>query len=172
MNDTFPPFAIARLPRIEFGSGTLEKLPAIAAGYGRHLLLVTGLRSFAESEAGARPLAQLQQRGVSWEQVRVSASRRGSSSMPPSPPCGQRASPRWSASAATKNAVLSTTHGAFWSTRCAAGKTNSLCHAWRSTASARADLPRIVAASSGSSMKTHPLVLSNRELTQVLASRL
>ncbi len=72
MSGTFSPFSIARLPRIEFGSGTLEKLPAIAAGYGRHLLLVTGLRSFAESEAGARLLAQLQQRGVSWEQVRVS----------------------------------------------------------------------------------------------------
>ena len=34
------------------------------------------------------------------------------------------------------------------------------------------DLPRIVAASRGSSMKTNPLVLSDRELTQILASRL
>ena len=44
---------------IEFGSGALDKLPDIAAGYGRHLLLVTGARSFVESEAGARLFADL-----------------------------------------------------------------------------------------------------------------
>lgn len=49
MSDSFSPFSIARLPRIEFGSGSLDRLPDIAAGYGRHLLLVTGARSFAES---------------------------------------------------------------------------------------------------------------------------
>lgn len=72
MSDGFPPFSIARLPRIEFGSGTLDRLPGIAAGYGRHLLLVTGARSFAESEAGARLFASLRARSLSWEQVRVS----------------------------------------------------------------------------------------------------
>jgi alcohol dehydrogenase len=39
------PFAIARLPRIEFGAGRITRLPAIAAGYGQRLLLVTGGRS-------------------------------------------------------------------------------------------------------------------------------
>ena len=34
------------------------------------------------------------------------------------------------------------------------------------------DLPRIVAASRGVSMTTHPLVLSDRDVTQILASRL
>ncbi|WP_299070666.1 iron-containing alcohol dehydrogenase [Accumulibacter sp.] len=72
MSGNFFPFSIARLPRIEFGSGALEKLPEIAAGYGNHLLIVTGLRSFAESEAGTRLFAQLRQRGLAWEQVRVS----------------------------------------------------------------------------------------------------
>jgi len=72
MSGNFFPFSIARLPRIEFGSGALEKLPEIAAGYGNHLLIVTGLRSFAESEAGTRWFAQLRQRGLAWEQVRVS----------------------------------------------------------------------------------------------------
>lgn len=71
MNDGFFPFSIARLPRIEFGSGTLDKLPATAAAYGPHLLVVTGLRSFAESEAGARFFAALRQRKLSWEHVRV-----------------------------------------------------------------------------------------------------
>ena len=72
MSDDFSPFSIARLPRIEFGSGTLEKLPDIAAGYGRHLLVVTGERSFVESEAGMWLFANLRARKLSWEQVRVS----------------------------------------------------------------------------------------------------
>ncbi len=45
-------FSIARLPRIEFGSGSLQRLPAIAAQYGRSLLLATGRASFAASGAG------------------------------------------------------------------------------------------------------------------------
>ncbi|MBK7423112.1 MAG: iron-containing alcohol dehydrogenase [Propionivibrio sp.] len=72
MSDSFSPFSIARLPRIEFGSGTLDRLPDIAAGFGRHLVLVTGVRSFAESESGARLFASLRARSLSWEQVRVS----------------------------------------------------------------------------------------------------
>lgn len=72
MSDSFSPFSIARLPRIEFGSGALERLPDIAAGFGRNVLLVTGERSFAESEAGARLFASLRAHNLSWEQVRVS----------------------------------------------------------------------------------------------------
>lgn len=72
MSSAFFPFPIARLPRIEFGSGALEKLPEIAAAYGSRLLLVTGQRSFAESEPGTRLIAQLRRRGLVWEQVRVS----------------------------------------------------------------------------------------------------
>ncbi len=44
-------FSIARLPRIEFGAGTLAKVPELAAGYGQRLLLVTGAKSFTESKA-------------------------------------------------------------------------------------------------------------------------
>ena len=72
MSSAFFPFSIARLPRIEFGSGALEKLPEISAGYGSRLLLVTGQRSFAESEPGTRLFAQLRRRGLVWEQVSVS----------------------------------------------------------------------------------------------------
>jgi len=72
MSDDLSSFSIARLPRIEFGSGSLQKLPAIAAAYGRHLLLVTGRHSFAESEAGARLFADLRAQGLAWEQVKVS----------------------------------------------------------------------------------------------------
>ncbi len=71
MNMNFSPFSIARLPRIEFGSGTLKKLPDIVAGYGKQLLIITGMRSFAESAAGAALFDALRQRGVTWEQVKV-----------------------------------------------------------------------------------------------------
>ena len=72
MSNAFSPFSIARLPRIEFGSGALDKLPDIAAGYGRQLLFVTGARSFGESAAGTRLFAALRARKLCWEQVRVS----------------------------------------------------------------------------------------------------
>ncbi|SBT09198.1 Iron-containing alcohol dehydrogenase [Candidatus Accumulibacter aalborgensis] len=72
MSHHFSPFSIARLPRIEFGSGSLGKVPGIAAGYGRHLLVVTGARSFAESAAGTRLFANLGAHKLSWDHVSVS----------------------------------------------------------------------------------------------------
>ena len=41
-------FAIARLPRIEFGPGARHRLPRLAAGFGRRVLLVTGTRSLLQ----------------------------------------------------------------------------------------------------------------------------
>jgi len=64
-------FTLARLPRIEFGAGTIRKLPAIAAGYGKHLLLVTGQRSFVESPAGEWLFGELKAQGFSWVHLRV-----------------------------------------------------------------------------------------------------
>lgn len=65
------PFSIARLPRIEFGSGVLRKLPDIAAGYGQRLLLVTGAKSFVESPHAALLFDALRQRGCTWVSVKV-----------------------------------------------------------------------------------------------------
>ncbi|NWG31603.1 MAG: iron-containing alcohol dehydrogenase [Rhodocyclaceae bacterium] len=67
----FPPFSIGRLPRIEFGSGAVQKVPALAAGYGTRLLLVTGQRSFLESPHAPPLFEALRQRGCSWETLRV-----------------------------------------------------------------------------------------------------
>lgn len=64
-------FSIARLPRIEFGSGVIGKLPALAASYGKSLLLVTGQRAVIESAAGAELLASLNAQGCSWQHLRV-----------------------------------------------------------------------------------------------------
>jgi alcohol dehydrogenase class IV len=42
----FNSFSIARLPRIEFGSGKFDSVADIASQYGRRVLVVTGARSF------------------------------------------------------------------------------------------------------------------------------
>jgi len=70
-NASFAPFSIARLPRIEFGCGAVARLPALAAPYGKSLLLVTGQAAFVESTAGETLLADLKARGFSWEHLRV-----------------------------------------------------------------------------------------------------
>ena len=67
-----PPFSIARLPRIEFGSGIARKLPELAVHYGRRLLIVTGARSFVESPHAERLFAGLKAQGCSWEVLKVS----------------------------------------------------------------------------------------------------
>jgi alcohol dehydrogenase len=66
------PFSISRLPRIEFGAGSLRKLPAIAGGFGRRLLLVTGQSSFEGSPGWVWLSEAWAARGFVWERVRVS----------------------------------------------------------------------------------------------------
>lgn len=65
------PFSIARLPRIEFGAGSVTKLPSLIAQYGNRVLLVTGQRSFPESPHWPALLAALAQIGIDWAQVRI-----------------------------------------------------------------------------------------------------
>lgn len=65
------PFSLGRLPRIEFGAGSLARLPAIAARYGRRWLIVTGNRSFRESPQAGPLFAALKAQGCAWEGVTV-----------------------------------------------------------------------------------------------------
>jgi alcohol dehydrogenase class IV len=65
------PFGVARLPRILFGAGRIAELPAIAAGYGTHVLLVTGRRSFRDGPAWAPLVARLEAAGVAWDHLAV-----------------------------------------------------------------------------------------------------
>jgi len=67
-----PRFSIARFPRIEFGAGTLGKLPAIAAGYGKRALLVTGASSLQQSPRWEMLQQELRQAGIRWEHATVS----------------------------------------------------------------------------------------------------
>ncbi len=69
--NSIAPFAIARLPRIEFGAGALSKLPTAAARHGTRLLLVTGARSFVASPHAEPLYAALRERGCQWETVQV-----------------------------------------------------------------------------------------------------
>ncbi|WP_126446372.1 iron-containing alcohol dehydrogenase [Sulfuricystis multivorans] len=64
-------FSIGHLPRIEFGSGTLQKVPGIAAAFGKRLLLVTGKQSFLESLHAPPLFAALRSLGCNWETVKV-----------------------------------------------------------------------------------------------------
>jgi alcohol dehydrogenase len=59
-------FSLSRLPRIEFGSGVLAKLPAIARGFGTHALLVTGAGSLKASPMWPSVTVGLKAQGMSW----------------------------------------------------------------------------------------------------------
>jgi len=59
-------FSLSRLPRIEFGSGVLAKLPGIACRYGVHALLVTGAGSLKASPFWPGVTAGLKAQGMSW----------------------------------------------------------------------------------------------------------
>lgn len=65
------PFSIARLPRIEFGAGSIKKLPGLIARYGNRVLLITGQRSFVESPHWPALLNALEKANVDWAQVRI-----------------------------------------------------------------------------------------------------
>jgi alcohol dehydrogenase len=64
-------FSLARFPRIEFGSGCIDRLPALVSGYGKHVLLVTGASSLQTSPAWERIQRDLQQAGITHEHTRV-----------------------------------------------------------------------------------------------------
>lgn len=67
-----PTFSIARIPRIEFGSGSFRKVPGLLAGYGKRALLITGGRSFRETDHWQWLIDTLKQQGFTWEELCVS----------------------------------------------------------------------------------------------------
>lgn len=64
-------FSIARLPRIDFGPGSIMKLPALLARYGKRVLLVTGGASFCATPHWAELSDTLRDQGFAWEIFRV-----------------------------------------------------------------------------------------------------
>jgi alcohol dehydrogenase len=65
-------FSIARIPRIEFGPGSINKLSALAAPYGNSLLLVTGARSLRQSAAWPAIEQSLHNAGFDWQTLSIS----------------------------------------------------------------------------------------------------
>jgi alcohol dehydrogenase len=66
-----PSFAIARLPRIEFGAGAIARLPELAAARGRRALLVLGATSFQRSPQWERLQDGLRAAGIDWRETCV-----------------------------------------------------------------------------------------------------
>jgi alcohol dehydrogenase len=65
-------FSIARLPRIEFGSGAIHHLPAITRRFGKHVLLVTGGGSFLNGPYWQPLQQQFKQHEIEWKLCQVS----------------------------------------------------------------------------------------------------
>jgi alcohol dehydrogenase class IV len=72
MINSFRPFAIARLPRIEFGSGQFSRLGELSAPYGQHVLLVTGASSFTSTPYWPQLQQQFDQLGMTFSSVSIS----------------------------------------------------------------------------------------------------
>ncbi|MCC5882423.1 MAG: iron-containing alcohol dehydrogenase [Halomonas sp.] len=64
-------FRIARLPDIRFGNGSIQLLPALIAGFGSHVLVVTGKRSFVESPHWQSLVEALEAQGTVWQHVTI-----------------------------------------------------------------------------------------------------
>lgn len=64
-------FSLSRLPRIEFGAGSVNRLPALARQYGARALLVTGGASFERTATWPVLLTGLREQGVDWLHIRV-----------------------------------------------------------------------------------------------------
>lgn len=65
-------FTIARLPRIEFGPGSIGKLADICQQYGRRILLVTGAQSFEQASWSQRIVQDFKDHHIDWLQCKVS----------------------------------------------------------------------------------------------------
>ena len=68
----FAPFSISRLPRINYGSGRIGEVPALAAAYGRTTLLVTGKQSFCATPRWQSFTHSLETKGMRWLHFTVS----------------------------------------------------------------------------------------------------
>lgn len=64
-------FSIARLPRIEFGSASIEKLPSIIQRFGSHALMITGANSFVASDHWPKLIAAFKQRNIQLQHATI-----------------------------------------------------------------------------------------------------
>ncbi len=67
------PFSLARLPRIEFGAGSVNRVPALAAAYGSRTLIVCGARAVQATAQWQQLLDGLRKQDLSWDVLHVGA---------------------------------------------------------------------------------------------------
>jgi alcohol dehydrogenase len=65
-------FSLARLPRVEFGPGRIDTLPALVSRFGGDLLLVSGSRSLRASPAWTEIERALDSAGLRWRTLTIS----------------------------------------------------------------------------------------------------
>ncbi len=66
-----PSFSIARLPRIEFGSGSINRLPGLIRQYGNRCLLIMGKQSIRQSSAWMPLVTELSRASIEIQIVSV-----------------------------------------------------------------------------------------------------
>jgi len=64
-------FSLARLPRVEFGSGRIASLPDLVSRYGSHILIVTGGNSFLSGPHWPALSTALLRRDIRYQLVQV-----------------------------------------------------------------------------------------------------
>ena len=66
-----PAFSISSLPRIIFGDGVIQQVPQLAAEFGRRALLITGAKSFVQSQQWLILTQTLKADGFTFEHAAV-----------------------------------------------------------------------------------------------------
>jgi len=64
-------FSIGHLPRVEFGTGAIAKVPDIITRYGRCVMVVTGSRSFPSTPQWDDLIAAFGEQDITWHHVTV-----------------------------------------------------------------------------------------------------
>ena len=65
-------FSLSHFPRIEFGLDAIHQLPDIIKQYGQRVLLITGEKSFPQSQHWERLILQLEQHKIQWFHATIS----------------------------------------------------------------------------------------------------
>lgn len=71
MPSPFAAVQVSRLPEIHLHTDAIQRLPALVAGIGRRVLLVTGRHSFVASPHWPRLLEELDARDIDWQHASI-----------------------------------------------------------------------------------------------------
>ena len=69
--NSYLPFSIARLPRIEFGRGVFNKTAKLVSSFGKHVLIVTGAASLQKTEHWSLLISSLEAQSIKFSHCKV-----------------------------------------------------------------------------------------------------